>query len=185
MPPATTAKRSATQNSHRTHPYPRKDVTSSDIRSDMTSPISPTTPRAAAGPWQPEDDAQLLEARKHSLNWADISTQYFPYKTANACRKRHERLMDKRHSTEDWDSTKLEAMAYQYIQLREQMWKILAQAIDEKWQNVETKVSILSGHHYESANEILVHGERAQKLDQPRSLRSPPKQIRRPSAQSG
>ena len=107
----------------------------------MTSPTSPTTPRLAAGPWQPEDDEKLIQARKQSLNWSDISQQYFPAKTANACRKRHERLMDKRHTNEEWQPYKLEQMAVAYLDCREEMWKILAQAVGENWKDVESKVS--------------------------------------------
>ncbi|CAF9921875.1 MAG: hypothetical protein HETSPECPRED_004660 [Heterodermia speciosa] len=105
----------------------------------MTSPTSPTTPRLAAGPWQPEDDEKLIQARKQSLNWSDISQQYFPAKTANACRKRHERLMDKRHTNEEWQPYKLEQMAVAYLDCREEMWKILAQAVGENWKDVESK----------------------------------------------
>lgn len=153
MPPATN-KRSATHTS-RAHPYPKKDTAS-----DMTSPVSPTTPRAAAGPWQPEDDAQLIEARKQSMNWANISQQHFPEKTANACRKRHERLMAKSHAHEDWDPTKLENMAVAYVAHRERMWKTLGDAIDENWKVVEIKVSTASLRLRSDLNDSLVYGER-------------------------
>lgn len=138
MPPAS-AKKTSINPSNRLHPYQRKD-----IAPDMTSPISPTSPRSTAGPWQPEDDAQLIEARKHSLNWADISQQYFPSKTANACRKRHERLMDKKIITDDWESSKLEEMAAAYVELRQQIWEVLAKEIGENWKIVENKVSAMS-----------------------------------------
>ena len=107
----------------------------------MPSPTSPTTPRLAAGPWQPEDDERLLQARQQSMNWSDIAQQYFPAKTANACRKRHERLKDKRHTNEEWPTKKLEQMAAAYINCREEMWKKLAQAVGENWKDVESKVS--------------------------------------------
>lgn len=135
MPPDATRK-SSNQTKHRAHPYSREDTASV-----MTSPTSPTTPRLAAGPWQPEDDEKLIQARKQSLNWSDISQQYFPAKTANACRKRHERLMDKRHTNEEWQPYKLEQMAVAYLDCREEMWKILAQAVGENWKDVESKVS--------------------------------------------
>ena len=138
MPPAST-KKTSINPSNRLHPYQKKD-----IAPDMTSPTSPTSPRSTAGPWQPEDDAQLIEARKQSLNWADISQQYFPSKTANACRKRHERLVDKSRINEDWESTKLEEMAAAYVELRQQIWEVLAKEIGENWKVVETKVSVMS-----------------------------------------
>lgn len=107
----------------------------------MTSPTSHTTSRPAAGPWQPEDDEILLHARQQSMNWSDIAQQYFPAKTANACRKRHERLKDKRHTNEEWQTSKLEQMAAAYIDCREEMWKTLAQATGKNWKDVESKVS--------------------------------------------
>ena len=108
----------------------------------MISPTSPNLGRPAATPWTPEDDARLKQARKDNMNWEPIAKTYFPTKTANACRKRHERLMDKLHTTEDWDSAKLEAMEIAYYKHRERMWKIVAEEINEKWQTVESKVSL-------------------------------------------
>ena len=167
MPPTTTKKTSINKDS-RLQPYSKKSKAP-----DMSSPTSPTT-HTAAGPWQPEDDAQLVEARKQSLNWSDISQQHFPTKTPNACRKRHERLMDKRHTTEDWEATKLADMAAAYVELRERMWRILAQEIGEKWQVVETKVSLNnSSPCFDIDSGILVYGEGCQELDKFRSNRWP------------
>ena len=85
-----------------------------------------------------------MRARQQGLNWQPIATQYFPEKTANACRKRHERLMEKRNSADNWDGIKMDAMAKAYVELREQMWQLLAERVGEKWQTVENKVSIYS-----------------------------------------
>lgn len=127
------------------HPLNSGNVAPQHFPSDIApSTPKPTLPSTAAGPWQPEYDAQLIEARKHSLNWADISQQYFPSKTANACRKRHERLMDVFQTTEDWEPTKLEEMAAAYVELRQQIWEVLAKEIGENWKVVETKVSVMS-----------------------------------------
>ena len=49
-----------------------------------------------SAPWSQEDDLQLTKARSEGLNWGPITSRYFPMKTPNACRKRHERLMEKR-----------------------------------------------------------------------------------------
>ena len=126
MPPAYT-KKTSIHRSNRLHPY-------------MTRPVSFNSPRSTAGPWQPEDDAQLIEARKSPLDWADISKQYFPSKTANTCRKRHERLIEKGLTVQD-RSIKFQEMAKGYVEHREEMWTILAKAIGESWMAVETKVS--------------------------------------------
>jgi hypothetical protein len=79
----------------------------------------------------------LMEARHKGLNWAAIATQHFPSKTSNACRKRHERLMDKRKSQDSWD---VEVLAQAYMEVRERMWQILATRLSESWQAVEGKV---------------------------------------------
>lgn len=92
--------------------------------------------------WSNTDDEVLISARASGLNWQPIATRHFPNKTANACRKRHERLMERRH-VEDWDSEKLEALAREYMAMRKDMWEILASRVGEKWQVVEAKVSCL------------------------------------------
>ena len=45
--------------------------------------------------WTLENDEKLKRARREGLSWGPIASKYFPSKTANACRKRHERLMEK------------------------------------------------------------------------------------------
>jgi Myb-like DNA-binding domain len=89
--------------------------------------------------WTQEEDDVLMSARAKGLSWAPIATQYFPSKTANACRKRHERLMERRNA-EDWDGVKLETLAREYMAVRREMWSILADRVGEKWQIIENKV---------------------------------------------
>ncbi len=74
------------------------------------------------------------------MNWAPIARDFFPNKSANACRKRHERLMDKISNSEDWAAPKLEEMAKLYLDLREQMWGLVASRLNENWKTVESKV---------------------------------------------
>ena len=151
-----TTRQPSVHTDYRTHPYPEKNVSS-----DMISSTPPNPDRSVAIPWTPEDDNLLLQARKDGMNWEPIAKTYFPSKTANACRKRHERLMDKRNTTEDWDSAKLEAMEIAYYKSRERMWKVVADEIDEKWQTVESKVGadliFTSGSKLLTSN--LVYGE--------------------------
>lgn len=89
--------------------------------------------------WTQEEDDILMSARAKGLSWAPIAMQYFPSKTANACRKRHERLMERRNA-EDWDGVKLETLAREYMAVRREMWSILADRLGEKWQTIEAKV---------------------------------------------
>lgn len=93
--------------------------------------ISPSHSRSA-GAWSVEDDERLKAARAQGLNWQPIATKYFPTKSANACRKRHERLMERKHA-EDWEGEKLEHLAVAYWEVREEMWSILAKKVSEKW----------------------------------------------------
>ncbi|KAL8828477.1 MAG: hypothetical protein Q9191_002572 [Dirinaria sp. TL-2023a] len=120
----------------------------------MPSPTSPTAGNRSACPWTAKDDAELRQARQKGLNWTHIAETYFPGKSANACRKRHERLVDKQRSTEDWDQAKIEDLAHLYVELREQMWRIIASRMNEKWEIVESKVSyrIHPGHPPPSSN---------------------------------
>ncbi|KXH64474.1 myb family transcription factor [Colletotrichum salicis] len=100
--------------------------------------VPPTQHRASSGAWTPQDDQQLLAARAQGLNWSQIQTTYFPNKTPNACRKRHERLMERR-GADDWDNRKLERLAKEYMSMRKEIWSGLAARTGEKWNVVEAK----------------------------------------------
>ncbi|KAF2270973.1 hypothetical protein CC78DRAFT_527935 [Lojkania enalia] len=89
--------------------------------------------------WSTKDDETLIAARAQGLNWNQIAPKYFPSKSANACRKRHERLME-RQNAEQWDGgIKLDVLAQAYMEVRREMWGILAARVNEKWQLVEQK----------------------------------------------
>ncbi|KAM3083917.1 hypothetical protein ACMFMG_001979 [Clarireedia jacksonii] len=94
--------------------------------------------RPSSGAWNPVDDRTLMAARKQGMNWAPIQQTYFPNKTPNACRKRHERLME-RQSTDDWNNVKTESLAKHYMDMRKEIWSGLAAATGEKWNVVEQK----------------------------------------------
>ena len=102
-------------------------------------PASTSIPRSAAI-WSAADDEILLRARASGLNWQPIANKHFPNKTANACRKRHERLIERRNA-EDWDNVKFEQLAQEYMACRREMWEILASRLGERWPVVEAKVS--------------------------------------------
>lgn len=103
-----------------------------------------------------------MEARQKGLNWAAIAAKHFPLKTPNACRKRHERLMDKRKSQDDWN---VEDLAQAYMDVREKMWQILATRLSENWQAVEGKVRFFSFPSLASLH--LSHRLRNQRLRHP------------------
>ncbi|WPG98003.1 Hypothetical protein R9X50_00078600 [Acrodontium crateriforme] len=101
-------------------------------------PITHPSVQRNAAIWGSEDDEVLLQARASGLNWQPIAEKYFPSKSANACRKRHERLIERRH-VEDWDSRKLELLAQEYLACRKEMWEMLAARVGERWAVVEAK----------------------------------------------
>lgn len=89
--------------------------------------------------WSQKDDETLITARAQGLNWNQIAPKHFPSKSPNACRKRHERLME-RQNAEQWDGVKLDVLAQAYMDVRREMWSLLAARVGEKWTLVETKV---------------------------------------------
>lgn len=120
----------------------------------QSPPFAPSAhnPHAAGntGPWNADDDEVLVRARAAGLGWGQIHEQHFPSKTANACRKRYERLMMKRKGN-DWDEARVERLATAYRDMREKIWKPLAVQLDEPhWEYVEKAVRVtqsMSGNH--------------------------------------
>jgi hypothetical protein len=56
----------------------------------------PPEPQTSPEVWTGDDDQILLKLCSMGKNWSQIQMEGFPRKTANACRKRHERLMERR-----------------------------------------------------------------------------------------
>lgn len=131
----------------------------------QTTPSAPyntsaTNSQRNAAIWSSTDDEILLQARASGLNWQPIASRHFPNKTANACRKRHERLIERRH-VDDWDTHKLELLAQEYMACRREMWEVLASRLGERWAVVEAKVSLACRVHLLAAASdcLIVHGE--------------------------
>ena len=53
-----------------------------------------------------------------------------------------------RMNAEQWDGVKLDVLAQAYMDVRREMWSLLAARVGEKWQLVETKVR--NQHEYVS-----------------------------------
>ncbi|KAL7927046.1 hypothetical protein ACQKWADRAFT_96299 [Trichoderma austrokoningii] len=98
----------------------------------------PSQHRPSSGAWSQQDDEQLLYARTQGLNWNQIKEQYFASKTPNACRKRHERLIEKK-TADDWDTRRMQMLAKEYMSMRKEIWSGLAARTGEKWNIVEAK----------------------------------------------
>jgi hypothetical protein len=90
--------------------------------------------------WSSADDEVLAAARAAGLNWQSTAAKHFPNKTANACRKRHERMVERR-THEDWTTKRLDTLAVQYMELRKEIWGPLAAKVGERWNVVEAKAS--------------------------------------------
>ncbi|KAG6286565.1 hypothetical protein E4U46_004728 [Claviceps purpurea] len=102
-------------------------------------PTLPSTQhRVSSGAWKLQDDNQLVAARMEGLSWKHIKETYFPHKSANACRKRHERVVQ-RQSAGDRDTRKIQLLAKEYVRMRKEMWRGLAARTGEKWNVVEAK----------------------------------------------
>ncbi|KAK4995718.1 hypothetical protein LTR66_004532 [Elasticomyces elasticus] len=98
------------------------------------SPTGSPGPHPARGVavWSATDDEALMSARASGLNWAPIAAKHFPHKTANACRKRHERLMEKRNvDDEAWGGERWERLALAYSDCRKEMWSQVARRMLE------------------------------------------------------
>lgn len=108
--------------------------------STLDPPPRPLAIKHLSTPWSSENDNLLMLARENGLAWELIATKYFPSKTANTCRKRHERLMEKRYIANFWDDTEVKQLANAYEKCREKMWDILGGIVGERWQDVESKV---------------------------------------------
>ncbi|ATY64887.1 hypothetical protein A9K55_005230 [Cordyceps militaris] len=94
--------------------------------------------RPSSGAWTVHDDERLIMARSDGLNWSQIQEQFFPGKSSNACRKRHERLIDSKGRGGGGDeAARMERIATEYVQMRERLWRPLADQTGEKWAFVE------------------------------------------------
>jgi hypothetical protein len=85
------------------------------------------------------------------MNWAPVQQTYFLSKIPNACRKRHERVIERRN-TENWDGLKLEILAKNYVGMRREIWSGLAAQVGEKWNVVEQKVPSSINQTYTETN---------------------------------
>ncbi|MCJ1434354.1 hypothetical protein MMC27_003722 [Xylographa pallens] len=90
--------------------------------------------------WSYDNDEILMKGRAQGMSWAPLAALHLPSKTADACRKRHGRLMEKKNAgLLDEQGVPSEKLARAYTESREMMWKIVADKMGEKWQDVESK----------------------------------------------
>lgn len=132
--------RTTTNRTNRQQPYPTPSMATANhpMPTRTYSHVPSESNDRPSTAWPNEDDSRLMEYRAKGMNWGPIA-EHFPGKTSNACRKRHERLME-RKAAENLDGIKIEDLARAYLACREEMWSILAQRVGGKWQTVESKV---------------------------------------------
>ena len=93
------------------------------------------------GTWTADDDTTLIQARTGGQNWADLQRTHFPSKTSNACRKRYERLVERR-GIHDHGGRRVEMVASEYMNMRRETWSGLADRVGMRWEVVEALVRI-------------------------------------------
>ncbi|KAK3334537.1 hypothetical protein B0H65DRAFT_565842 [Neurospora tetraspora] len=112
----------------------------------QASPNPPTHNQRPGSPnhnpttsWTPREDSLLLSSRASHLPWSELQRLHFPGKTANACRKRHERLIEKQQAEEEVDEDRLARIAGEYVRMREELWKGLADRMGMDVKEVEER----------------------------------------------
>jgi hypothetical protein len=124
------------------HPYmmpPFQIPTAGPEKGGPVGSALPPQHELSTGAWDQDDDQTLLVLRAMGKNWNQIQREAFPGKTGNACRKRHERLMERRSQTE-FDNRNLERLCRGYMTMRKEIWQPLASRCGEKWNVVEMQV---------------------------------------------
>jgi hypothetical protein len=96
-----------------------------------------------SGPWAKEEDDVLIEAKSQGMSWEEIHRQHFPGKSANACRKRHERVLAKMKNS-DWDEGRIQKVIEAYNRYRLVIWAPVCDDLGEELSDVEKVVRIQS-----------------------------------------
>ena len=108
-------------------------------------PVAPQMHREAvskprqSGPWNSDEDSILIDAKGRGKSWEEIHQQHFPGKSANACRKRHERVLAKMRNT-DWDDARIQRVTEAYNRHRHLIWAPLCKELNENVSDVEKVV---------------------------------------------
>ena len=107
----------------------------------LPQPVQTSSHPGQSAPWTTNEDSTLIDAKSRGLGWNEIHQRFFPNKSGNACRKRHERLMVKLRTTE-WDNARIERVmtAYNMPGVREEFWGNIAVRFGERWEDVEKVV---------------------------------------------
>ncbi|KAL5601243.1 uncharacterized protein BROUX77_005492 [Berkeleyomyces rouxiae] len=87
--------------------------------------------------WSSAEDLLLEELRRRRGRWSEVSKK-FKGKSANACRKRYERIQQRKVASERNAALDKTHVAVAYWEVREEMWKILESRMPGvKWEKLE------------------------------------------------
>ncbi|PHH54697.1 hypothetical protein CFIMG_003413RAa [Ceratocystis fimbriata CBS 114723] len=87
--------------------------------------------------WSAAEDSLLEELRRRRGRWCEIAKK-FKGKSANACRKRYERIQQRKAMSEKNDALDKTRVAVAYWEAREEMWKVLESRMPGmKWDKLE------------------------------------------------
>jgi len=107
------------------------------------SPATASSSDVAAPFWSKDNDRLLIKAREQGLHWDVIASTHFPSKTGNACRKRYERLQERKRASEsEWTGPRFDRLVVGYMAARKQMWQSLAAELGEEWHVIELQVRL-------------------------------------------
>ena len=111
------------------------------ISAPPPQPVQAPSHPGQSAPWTSAEDSALIDAKSQGLGWNEIHQRFFPNKSGNACRKRHERLMVKIRTTE-WSEGRIQNVmnAYNSPGVREHFWRRIAEPFGERWEDVEKVV---------------------------------------------
>ncbi|KIW65268.1 hypothetical protein PV04_07541 [Phialophora macrospora] len=121
---------------HQQHMMPAYLPVPNNMPAVPQMPKEPLPRPGQSGPWNNDEDSILMEAKLKGMSWEEIHRQHFPGKSANACRKRHERVLAKVRNT-NWDEARIQRVTDAYHKHRSSIWAPLCNELGESLSDVE------------------------------------------------
>ncbi|KAM7211292.1 hypothetical protein V8F06_013324 [Rhypophila decipiens] len=85
--------------------------------------------------WKNEDDTKLLTLRQMGRDWSEIQWEALPHKSTTELQIRHKQLSE-RHGNDSGDRD-FERLTKEYMKMRREIWRPLAERLGMKWDVVE------------------------------------------------
>ena len=121
--------------------YRRRQITPPQTPLPQHQPQTQHHPGQSA-PWTQDEDNFLIDLKDSGLGWSEIHQKFFPKKSGNACRKRHERLMVQLRTT-DWDDQRIRRVMNEYNApgVPQPSYIQIARRLGERWEDVERVIN--------------------------------------------